>query len=239
MFTDIHSHCLPEVDDGSKSLVESLKMVEQYWDNKFRSVIATPHFHYKRGHASGERIMQEAQSLTAALQRNYPEFRIYTGNEIYYSHNVPDLLREKKALTLAGSRYALIEFEPQERFAQVRSGLYEVMQAGFYPVLAHGERIMALQEDIRRMDELVDMGVYIQVNIRSVKSESNFRQRRFLKEAIRTGLVHFLATDSHSSGRRNPQVEQELYYIERKFGGDFLEQVLEINPGKVIAHEVI
>ena len=165
--------------------------------------------------------------------------QIHAGNEIYYSHDVPELLGRGEILTLAGSRYVLVEFSPTENIATVRDGLYEVMSAGYYPVLAHAERILAVAEDLRCLESLVEMGVYIQMNVKSVKSEAGFRMRRFVKEAILHDMIHFLATDAHRRDIRTPDISEDVRYIRRKFGAGFLYRTMCENPGKIIRDEVI
>ena len=239
MYIDIHNHCLPKVDDGARSLEESLTMVKQYRQNQIEEIIVTPHFHYRRGQTSAERILEETLRFTEVLQHQGINFRVHTGNEIYYSHDVPDLLSQGKVLTLAGSSYALIEFSPGEQFRKVREGLYEIVISGFYPILAHAERIQVFHEDISRLYELTELGAYIQMNITDVKSEADFRMRRFVKTAIENELVHFLATDAHGSTKRTPQVDKDMAYIRRKFGEAFLKRVMYDNPRKIIENKTI
>ena len=239
MYIDIHNHCLPQVDDGAGSPEEAFAMVEQYRQNQIEEIIVTPHFHYRRGQTCAERILEETFRFKEALQRQGISFRIHTGNEIYYSHDVPDLLSQSKVLTLAGSCYALIEFSPGERFTAIREGLYEIIISGFFPVLAHTERIWTFYEDMSRLCELAELGAYIQINIEAVKSGADFRMKRFVKTAIENDLVHFLATDAHGSRERTPQVGKDLTYIRRKFGEDFLKRVMYDNPKKVIENKTI
>lgn len=240
MYIDIHNHCLPGVDDGAESLEEALAMVRQYRQENIDEIIVTPHFYHRgRGQCSAKRILEETDRLREALRRQGIEFKLHAGNEIYYSHAVPDLLDQGEALTLAGSRYALIEFSPVERFEAVRDGLYNILQSGHFPVLAHAERLEVLADRVDRLDQLVSMGAYIQMNLGSVKTKADHRRRHFVKKAMESGLVHFLATDAHGSTGRTPEARRDLEHVRRKFGETFLTRMMYDNPKKIIEDQII
>lgn len=239
LYIDIHNHCLPNVDDGSGSIEESLDMLRICQKNHFDEIIVTPHFHYLRGKTEAQEILDGTNRLQKAAEQAGLWIRVHAGNEIYYSHDVPELLTKGEILTLAGSRYVLVEFSPMEWAKNVRDGLYEVMSAGFYPVLAHAERVLSIAEDLRELDALVDQGVYIQVNVKSAKTQAGFKLRRFVLEAARQGMIHFLATDAHGSERRTPDISTDLRYIQKKLGTEFLHRVMCENPGKIIKNETI
>ena len=239
MYIDIHNHCLPNVDDGSGSMEESLDMLRIYQRNRIDEIIVTPHYHYLRGRTLAQEIRGGALRLQEAAAQAGLRIRIHAGNEIFYSHDVPKLLERGEILTLADSRYALVEFSPAERPKAVRDGLYEVMSAGFYPVLAHAERVLAVMEDLKELDALVEMGVYIQVNVKSAKTEAGRAVRRFVREAAGRDMIHFLATDAHGSERRTPDIDEDVRYIRRKLGTDFLHRAMCENPEKLIKNEMI
>ncbi len=239
MYIDIHSHCLPNVDDGSDSMEESLDMLRIYQKNRIDEIIATPHFHYLRGRTAAQEIRDGTARLQEAAKQEGLRIRLHAGNEIFYSHDVPELLAKGEVLTLADSRYALIEFSPMEWLKNVREGLYEVMCAGFYPVLAHAERVLAVVENLKELDALVEQGVYIQVNVKSAKTEGARRIRRFVLEAASRDMIHFLATDAHGSRKRIPDIDKDLQYIRKKLGTEFLHRVMCENPEKIIKNETI
>lgn len=239
MYIDIHNHCLPKVDDGSSSIEESLEMLRISEENGVHQIIATPHYHYKRGHAPIEKVRERVALLNESAKQQNIDVKIYAGNEIYYSHDVVELLESKQVLTMADSDYALIEFSPSADFEKVRNGLYKVMSAGYNPILAHAERVDTLVEDISQLGELVEMGVYIQMNITSVRTNASWNLRKFVKKAIKNGMVHFFATDAHKSVGRTPDMQEDLNYLMRKFGEDFVNEVLYENQMKVIANETI
>ena len=239
MYLDMHSHCLPGLDDGAKDLDEALAMLRLYDENQFHAVIATPHYHYHRGSATPEQIRQAAGQLQAAAEEQNIPVQIYTGNEIYYNRDVADLLTQGRLLTLAGSHYVLIEFSPDDTYQNIRDGLHDVEGAGFYPILAHAERIWTLVEHSGQLAALVDRGYYIQMNISSVKTRSTHAVKRFMLDAAKNDLIHFLATDAHECDSRTPQITADARYLMRKLGEPYMEEILIDNPQKIITDTII
>lgn len=239
MYTDIHNHCLPGVDDGARSLEEALAMLRISERAGVRQVIATPHYHYRRGHADAEEIRKKTAELSEAARREGISVELFCGNEIYYSHDVAGLLKEKRILTLAESEYALIEFSPTAGFESVRDGLYEILSSGYHPILAHADRVHTLVENPYQAGELVEMGAYIQVNAESVKSNTTRPVKKFVRILLENQMVHFVASDAHDVRVRTPDMSKDLAYIGKKYGEHVLHALLCENPGKIIRNELI
>lgn len=239
MYIDIHNHCLPLIDDGAESLEEALKMLRISKENGVRQIIATPHYHYKRGHAPAGTVREKTDLLNVHARQEQLNISIYSGNEIYYCHDIVELLNQKQVLTLADSRYVLIEFSPSAEYEKIRNGLYDVVADGYSPILAHAERVQALVDNVYRLNELIDMGVYIQINITSIKTRGSRSVRKFVKTAIKNDMVHFFATDAHHAVGRNPATETDRGYLQKKYGEELVNRTMYENPMKVIKNETI
>ncbi len=107
---DIHSHILPNVDDGAKDIEESLAMARIYLDNKINKVIATPHYIDGFENCSKDKNIIALEKLKEALYKEGLNLDVYIGNEIYTSMDIVTLLDEERVATLNNSRYVLIEF---------------------------------------------------------------------------------------------------------------------------------
>ena len=239
MYTDLHNHCLPEVDDGADSMEESLQMLRISEKNGVHQIIATPHYHYRRGHAPAERIRQKVCDLNEEAAEQGIGVTVFPGNEICYCHDIVELLEAGKVLTMAESRYVLVEFSPEIPYESLRAGLYRVYAGGYQPILAHADRVNTLTDRPDRLAELCDMGICVQVNIGSVRSDSTRHVRKFVKNALEHGLVHFLATDAHHEDRRTPDMAEDIRCLKKKYGEGLLRELMAENPAKVIAVEMI
>ena len=174
-YTDIHCHIIPGVDDGAQSMEQAQEMIQIAYESGTRNIIATPHYGPHRAKASKGTIAVNFLELQMWMQANYPDMKLYLGQELSYKHGTEDALKRGAAFTLAGSRYALVEVEPEEEYSRIRDGLQAIQMAGYWPILAHAERCNRLAANVDYIEELVHMGVYIQVNARSITGENGWQ----------------------------------------------------------------
>ena len=140
---DIHAHILPGIDDGARNWEETGHLLEAAWAQGVRHIIATPHFSRK---TDMEQLRQLKAGVRELAHRKGLELEISLGQELRYFEELPLYLEQGRALTLAESRYALVEFKPGDGFQTIRRAVRELVQSGFIPVLAHAERYLCLRE---------------------------------------------------------------------------------------------
>ena len=134
---DVHAHILPGVDDGSENWNESIEMLRMAYEQGIRTIIATPHYHQGQ---DIERLKETTGILRQEAQKLDPEYGIFLGQELMDSEGILDELRKGRALTMAGSRYVLIEFLPNVSYSRLYQRLRQLQGAGYIPILAHAER---------------------------------------------------------------------------------------------------
>lgn len=118
--TDIHSHILPGMDDGSANLEESLEMLRMAASQGFRNFIATPHYSPLYRNLCPDRIREQCAWLEGKAKASVQEeIRIYPGQELFYEDGLEEKLDEGKLLTLADSSYVLIEFAPRTPYPEM------------------------------------------------------------------------------------------------------------------------
>lgn len=236
---DIHTHILPRVDDGSASMEETLQMIRIGKEQGINTIFATPHY----GAGFQEKSVTELQDIKCMVEEEVrgieASFRIYLGNEIYYRTSSLKDVMEGKALTLADSRYVLIEFSMEVNYKTLYQGLREFILAGYAPILAHVERYACLSEDEYRIEELIELGVYIQMNASSltgnILSRSLSRHKRFIKNK----WIHIIATDCHNATFRAPYTKKALQTIIKLTDIDYARELFYINPGKILENKYI
>lgn len=238
-YIDIHSHILPQIDDGAKNFDVSMKMLRTAWADGIRKIIATPH--YKPGHhnAGPEKIHSLITRIRREAEKEGIEAELYSGNEFYYHDGMFRKLDEGGAETLAGSSYVLIEFDPMEGFGYIRGGLYEALAHGWRPVLAHAERYSAILGKTENVEELVRLGSCIQVNAGSILGRTGPGAKQFAKRLLKERLVHFVATDAHDAERRKPALSGCAKYISRKYGEAYARRIFQENPVHILQNEYI
>lgn len=232
---DLHCHILPGIDDGAKSLEEAVEMCRMAAADGCRAMIATPH--QRRGswwNADRESVVGLARDLQAALG---PELRVLVGGEV---HVDSELLAEVERLpgggilTLAGSRYLLIEFDSQGRAGDAIHLVHEMVVAGWRPIVAHPEFIPWLAGDVDLVRRLVALGALTQVTAMSVTGDFGRGPMAETHSLIDEGLVHFVASDCHGVQRRPPGLRRAYQTIAGRWGIDVAKRLLSDNPRAVV-----
>ena len=218
---DIHSHILPGVDDGSKSLEESLQMLSMMKEQGITHVIATPHFYPSIDAADAFYLrVKEAydQLREAAKGKDLPH--ILPGSEVLYYRYI-GRSESIHRFCLANSSYLLLELPT----TVIGNGLFEDLtllktESGITPIIAHIERYRHFRGYKKLLEFVRQNHLPAQINASSVMSFSEFRE---IKRLIRLGIVTYIGTDAHSVDDRAPMMKQALEKLEKKFGSDFTE----------------
>lgn len=233
-FTDIHSHILPGLDDGAKSLDETRGMLQIAYQEGVRRIIATPHFFSREKSASLEKIVETVVYIRGKLKEWELPIELYPGNEIYYQSETMDLLEEGRVCSMAGGRYVLVEFHPSEDFSYIRDGLWKLLSRGYYPILAHAERYECLFAQKDRLEELKKQGIYIQVNASSFQRGMFSERTKRSGYLLKRGLVDFVSTDAHGVEHRSPRIKECYHFICKKAGEETAEKLFVQNPMAVL-----
>ncbi len=236
---DIHCHILPGVDDGSPNTESSLKMLKTAISEGTKGLILTPHHKPMHHNVSPGHLLDYTEELMQRAHEHGINVQLFPGNEIYYSDSAVRELESGIASTLAGSRYALIEFHPTDMYKTIHNALYAVQSAGFLPVLAHVERYADMAKHIKYVDDLVDMSVHIQVNANNIMGKYGLGIRHFTRELLKREMVHFVATDAHDNASRAPHLLECRDYVEGKLGEEYALRIFHDNAMKVLKDQVI
>jgi len=145
-YIDIHSHILPGIDDGSKSMEETIRMLHIAAEEKITTIIATPHYEAGGDNPSVEYLKDVLNQVQQEAYKVNKDFRLFLGNELYYSESIVEDLKSGKALTLAGSRYVLVEFSYTVDFRTMYRGINNIIYNGYIPILAHAERYYCIHQ---------------------------------------------------------------------------------------------
>lgn len=238
-YVDIHSHILWGVDDGAKNMEISMRMLRAAIGEGIEKVILTPHYKPGRCNAAPDKIRKLTMKLQEKAGESGLEIKLFTGNEIFYHRGMTELLEAGGVCTLADTDCVLTEFLPGEEYAGIRNGVYQLRAEGYQPVLAHVERYRNVCKDVRYVEELLDLGAYIQINAGSVMGNDGFATKQFCKRLLKRKLVHFIATDTHDTGRRAPCIKDCGKYLVSRYGKDYAERILYSNAEKILGGEYL
>ena len=136
-WVDIHTHILPGVDDGAGDWEETITLLKMAYEQGTRHLIATPHFSRRQEVGRLKELCRRLEREAGSISSDY---HVSLGQEIMYFESILEYLGEGKALTLAGSRYVLVEFAPGDSFGRISRAVRQLVQASYFPVIAHVER---------------------------------------------------------------------------------------------------
>ncbi len=223
---DVHTHILPDVDDGSNSIENSIKMVKDLCANGVTDAILTPHYRGKFACAKEDLLKRfnEFKLLVKDLPIN-----LYLGQEIYFDGDALNLLTAGELLTLNDSKYVLLEFNYFEK-ADIVEAVYVAKVRGFIPIVAHVERYEYL--DFEDVFEIKSLGGLIQINATSLVKKENKAYFKRVKKLLKYDLVDFIASDCHDF--RPIRIGEVRKIVEKKYGVELAKRVFDTNALDII-----
>lgn len=237
---DIHSHILPGVDDGSKSMEMSQEMLDIAYEEGIGIMFATPHHMPEGRNVSPKGIEERVAKLQEYADAKKYDLTILPGNEIYYHSDAPDMLEEGKICTLAGTSYVLVEFAPMDESRYIRNSLAELQNMGYDPIIAHVERYMSLcKPPFDKIEQLREMGILIQINATSIMGGFGKPTKALVEKLLKKQLVDFIGTDAHrNEGNRAPRMTECAEYLSKKYDARYVEKILYRNAEKYILSQL-
>lgn len=236
-FIDIHSHILPGLDDGARSIEQSLEMLQIAYEEGIDLIIATPHNMPGKGQPSLEVVQSRAEKLQEIAEKEGIPISIVIGTEHYFREEVLEALEDEEGITMNGSGYVLLEFEPMVEKTYFRNTLRDVLGTGHQPIVAHVERYANVMKDKSMLNDLKKMGVLLQVNAASVIGDNGRLAKKDVKWMLKQGLVDFVATDAHSHGRRAPYMQKCARYLYKKYDEQYVNELLYGNAQKYLLND--
>lgn len=230
---DAHCHVLPGVDDGARTMEESLRLLDLAYRQGITSVIATPH---DRGDGDCSKREELRERLQKTVRETLPDFCIYPGSETYYHEELPVRLEEKRAAALAGSSCVLVEFHPAVSYGTMFRGLRRLTGTGYVPVLAHMERYACLRRE-EYLKELLESGCRFQMNFESLQGSRFSAEARWCRKQVLAGRIFLMGTDMHRLDFRPPDIKQALKWMDGYMDPVLKKRMLYDNPMRVIQKE--
>lgn len=232
---DVHAHLLPGIDDGARTMEEACELVKMAIKVGFSGVIATPHYSRRRGVEGLAELREELQERVKAFS---PDFKIYLGQETYYHEELPERLMNGDALTMAGSRYVLVEFDPDVGFLALERAARRLIDKGYVPVLAHMERYVCLRKP-EYLERLYQSACLMQMNYECLSGHFFQSDVCWCRKQVKSGHIHFLGTDMHRIDYRSPEIEDALKWLERHIDSFLLREMTYGNASRMVKNEKI
>lgn len=235
----MHNHILYGIDDGAKTIEETIQMLKLAANTNIEQIIVTPHFKENIFHNQKDIIETKVSELKQILIDNNLSIKIHPGSEIFLSKNTLNLLNNQKLQTLNNSNYVLVETHivSDYQLINVQEELYNLKIDGHQVILAHPERYENTHDNPNFVYDLVSDGFYMQINVNSLKE--NHPYHKVVRKLLDNNLVHFIASDSHDLNNRPPLLDKGYQFIKKNYGLDYANDLFYNNPLSVINNEQI
>jgi protein-tyrosine phosphatase len=231
-YVDIHSHIVYCVDDGAKTIEDSLAMLEVARKSGTTDIVATPH---ADGHYSFDPVLVERRIAELARAA---QIRIYPGCDFHLQlDNIEDAVANPEKYTINHKCYLLVEFSNLGTLHGAGRIFDRLLDAGMVPVITHPERHGLLQ---RRFDDLADWiqrGCYVQVTAASHTGLFGRKAQASARELLTRGLTHFIASDAHDRKVRRPSLKESYGQLADEWGEDAVRPLFIENPRAAVEGE--
>jgi protein-tyrosine phosphatase len=214
---DLHTHLLPDWDDGARDWEELRKMIEIARKDGIQKIGLAPHLYRLNKYDNDIPLLKLKMSQFKAKTAGAPVL-FYEGSEVFVHHEIIPSLA-KHGLTINGSNYFFIEFPSEYVLPGVKDLFFKIRLAGFIPIISHPERNAAFQDKPELLCDLIKMDCLAQVTAKSLTGSFGSLVKKTAEIFVAYNLVHLIASDAHDPVRRPPVLSLAVEEA-RKIVGD-------------------
>jgi protein-tyrosine phosphatase len=259
---DIHAHILPKLDDGAKTLEESIQMCRISYQDGIRTIVATPHILMGIYGNNRSSILTELQELKGAIAEcglqnagcgiknldskmssqlgsefRIPnsKFQILAGADVHFSSDMLQRCEREEIVTVNDQgRYLMVEFTFQGIPYQAEEVLFQLLAKGIIPIISHPERNREIAQSPNRYYGMIRMGCLGQVTAMSLTGGFGPEVKRTADKLLSKRLIHIIASDAHSTDRRPPILSAGVKAAEKIVGKEAAKKMVTEYPEAVI-----
>lgn len=233
---DIHSHILPNMDDGSSSWDISLKMCQQAYEDGIKTIVATPHTLNGIYDNYPKVIEEKVKTLNQKLKESNIPLQILPGSEVHLRDDIIEKIKKQEILTLNKNNYILLEFSTTQIPLQIEEILFQIQIMGITPILSHVERNLEFQHQPALLANLIQKGALAQLTAASLCGAFGTKIRKLSQELLANGLIYCIASDAHSDSEqgRSPTLSKAVSEASKIIGYQPAQDLVQTNPQKII-----
>ncbi|MDN3669003.1 capsular biosynthesis protein [Echinicola jeungdonensis] len=196
---DMHSHLIPGIDDGAKTLEESINLVQRLRGYGLKKLITTPHIMTEFYKNTPETITRGLLKLQHELQKREIDIEIEAAAEYYLDEVFMEKVERGDQLLTFGDHYILLETGFINKPQMLLDTLFKLEMKGLKPILAHPERYLYLHQDNNLLESLIDRGVAFQINLLSLTGYYSKPVKSLAEKLVDRDAVKFMGTDCHNT----------------------------------------
>lgn len=194
---DMHSHLLPGLDDGVSTLEEAAQIIECFMQLGYSRIITTPHVMSDAYRNTPEIIQKKLVELKEYLAKRNINIGISAAAEYYLDEALFKMIETGQPLLTFGDRYLLFETNFITEPLNLKEFIFLATTKGYKLILAHPERYLYLQHNVQKVEDLLDRGVLMQMNISSLTGYYSKPVQQMAFKLVDKGMIHWLGSDCH------------------------------------------
>lgn len=226
---DMHSHILPDLDDGAQTMEQTRKLLEKAVEEQISGIIATPHAYHPNFKTDLEKLHRQFEATEKYIAQVNLPIKLYKGQECRLSEKLPERLDAGEAYTLAGSQYVLLELPSSGIPGYTVPIIQQLITRGYVPIIAHAERNQGIIEKPERLRKLLLHGAVAQVTAGSIAGSFGKAIQKTALTLIDANMIHVYGSDVHSLNKRPFHYNAGLDYLEKKKRHEMVDILLENN----------
>lgn len=231
---DLHCHLIPEVDDGAVDLKTSLAMARMSVADGVKVIACTPHILPGVYDNTGLDIRRRVQWLQLELDAAGISCRLVPGCDAHINPDLVSQLKSGSALTLNDSRYVLVEPPHHILPPNIDRLFFDLLAAGYVPVLTHPERMSWVDRNEQLLNRLVLSGVWMQMTAGAIIGGFGQRVRRQAVKMLHRGMIHIVASDAHNTANRSPVMGEAFRALCGLVGLEEARNLVETRPAAIL-----
>jgi protein-tyrosine phosphatase len=198
LLVDMHSHLLPGIDDGAKTIEESEELIRSFSALGYKKLITTPHVMSDAYRNTPEIIFQKLGDVRSMLKEKNIQVELEAAAEYYLDEAFFEMVTKDQPLLTFGKNYLLFETNFLTEPFQLKEFIFKAITKGYKVILAHPERYLYLQTNFSKIEDLLSRGVLLQLNMSSISGYYSKEAQRTAFKLIDRGWVHWLGSDCHN-----------------------------------------
>ena len=231
---DLHSHLLPGVDDGCRDVTESLACVRTLIGQGYVGTVCTPHVwpeQFPQTHPFN--IARWVVEMREHIADAGLDYHLWTGGEVRLCPDVIATFEGYGVPTLGDSKFVLVDFWTQDWPGYVDRAFAWLLDRGYTPILAHPERLGCVNDLLARLDDLADMGMLLQGNLRCLTGEEGLRQLNVIQRLLQEDRYAALAMDMHRPDSLASRIDG-LTLAVQDLGAERVTQLTDHAPRRIV-----
>lgn len=236
---DLHSHIIPGIDDGARSVEDTYNMIIEAKEAGFTDIVATSHFFPNYFEPTTQELILWKNKLQELLNYKKIDIRLHSGMEVYICNGIEDFISNQQLLALGDSRYMLMEMPMNTPINFLDHIVYFLKSMNIRLIIAHPERYSYVQNNFEIINDYLDNDILLQCNYASILGFYGKGAEQTMKKMLKQHKVHFLGSDCHRPNSVYALIPEAVDKIKRLIGEDEFYDISTKNPKKVLNNEKV